>query len=114
MGVQTSYNYAMPRGVAGSLYDLSDYAADSRLNAADKGQLLFGMGVVTGDSKGINIRVPKTGDTAAKFEGMRSTPTAKSKSSPWTRLTARSPAPVRTAWSVSRRNPHGCRWSMTA
>lgn len=70
MGVQTSYNYAMPRGVAGSLYDLSDYAADSRLNAADKGQLLFGMGVVTGDSKGINIRVPKTGDTAAKFEGI--------------------------------------------
>lgn len=28
------------------------------------------MGVVTGDSKGINIRVPKTGDTAAKFEGI--------------------------------------------
>lgn len=70
MGVQTSYNYAMPRGVAGSLYDLSDYATDSRMNAADKGQLLFGMGVITGDSKGSNIRVPKTGDTAAKFEGI--------------------------------------------
>lgn len=52
------------------LYDLSDYATDSRVNAADKGQLLFGMGVITGDSKGSNIRVPKTGDTAAKFEGI--------------------------------------------
>lgn len=71
MGVQTTYNYATSRGVAGGLYDLSPYASDSRLNSETvAGDLKFGMGVVCGSAPGVNVKRPATGATTDKFEGI--------------------------------------------
>ena len=68
MSVQTSYNFATPKGVAGGLYDLSPYAVDSRRNEADDGVLKFGMGVVVGTTAGNQVKVPAA--TSDKFEGV--------------------------------------------
>jgi len=71
MGVQTAYNYATPRGIAGGLYDLSPYATNSRLNGeTEAGALKFGMGAVSGDNPGTDVKRPASGDTADKFEGI--------------------------------------------
>lgn len=70
MSVQMSYGYSTPRGIAGGLYDQSPYVVDSRLNEADNGKLLFGMGVVQGTVPGVNINLPAAGATAATFEGI--------------------------------------------
>lgn len=70
MSVQTSYGYSTPRGIPGGLYDQSPYVIDTRLNEAANGKLLFGMGVMYGTTPGVNINLPATGATAAKFEGI--------------------------------------------
>lgn len=71
MSVQTSYNYATPRGVAGSLFDLAPYSIDSRLNGEPAvGALKFGMGAVQGATPGSDVKIPATGATAATFEGV--------------------------------------------
>ncbi len=71
MGVQTAYNFATSRGVAGGLYDLSPYASDSRLNGETvAGALKFGMGVVGGSAPGANVKRPAAGATPANFEGI--------------------------------------------
>lgn len=66
---QTSYGFATPKGVAGGLFDISNYGASTRINAADDGDLKFGMGVVFGESAQ-EIVLPETGDTAAEFRGL--------------------------------------------
>lgn len=68
MSVQTSYNFATPKGVAGGLYDLSPYAVDSRRNESADGALKFGMGVVIGTTAGNQVKVPSA--TSDKFEGI--------------------------------------------
>ncbi len=68
MSVQTSYNFATTKGVAGGLYDLSPYAVDSRRNESADGTLLFGMGVVVGTAAGNQVKVPSA--TTDKFEGV--------------------------------------------
>lgn len=71
MSVQTSYNFATPKGVAGSLFDLAPYSIDSRINGeADAGVLKFGMGAIQGTAPGSDVKVPATGATAATFEGV--------------------------------------------
>lgn len=70
MSAQTTYNFEAKRGVAGGLYDLTPHAVDTLLNGAETGTMKFGIGVVTGDKPGVNVALPKTGDTAAKFEGI--------------------------------------------
>jgi hypothetical protein len=71
MSAQTSYSYSTPKGVAGGLYDISPYAVDSRINGeTSEDALLFGMGAVQGDNPGVNVKVPTSADTAAKFEGL--------------------------------------------
>lgn len=71
MGVQTAYNFATPRGVAGGLYDLSPYVSDSRLNGETvAGALKFGMGVVCGTAPGANVKRPAAGATADRFDGI--------------------------------------------
>lgn len=69
MGVQTSYRYATPRGVAGGLYDLSEFEVNTRLNA-DTGTVLFGMGAVCGLNPGSDVILPAEGSTAEEFEGV--------------------------------------------
>ncbi len=70
MSVQTSYNFATDRGVAGGLYDLSHKTVNSFRNEAADGDLKFGMGVVTGTNKGVQVNLPATGATLASFEGI--------------------------------------------
>ena len=71
MSRQLSYNYQTPKGTAGSLYDISPYAIDSRVNGGSKAEaMMFGMGAVRGDTPGTNVVVPKAADTADKFEGV--------------------------------------------
>jgi hypothetical protein len=71
MSGQTSYGYTMPKGIAGSLVDLSPRAIDSRVNAeTETGVMKFGMGAMQGDSPGNNVRVPATGMTRDPFEGV--------------------------------------------
>lgn len=70
MSAQTTYNFATPRGVAGGLYDLSNYCIDSRINAEAGNGVCFGMGLVRGDKPGSNIKLPVTDSTAADFDGI--------------------------------------------
>lgn len=71
MSVQTSYRYSTPRGVAGSLFDISPYSIDSRVNGEKKaGTLMFGMGAVTGDNPGTDVKRPGNSATAEAFDGV--------------------------------------------
>lgn len=70
MSVQTTYNFATPRGVAGGLYDLSNYCIDTRINAQAGGNVCFGMGLIRGDKPGSNVKLPVAESTAADFEGI--------------------------------------------
>lgn len=70
MSAQTSYNQATPRGVAGGIYDISDYDIISRINENENGVMAFGMGVVVGTSKGEQVKVPEGGATLKDFEGV--------------------------------------------
>lgn len=70
MSAQTSYTQATPRGVAGGLVDLSTHAINTRLNGEVGNTMKFGMGVVQGATPGSDVRIPATGATAAKFEGI--------------------------------------------
>ena len=70
MSAQTSYNYAMPKGSAGSIYDLSPYTINTRKVEADDGAIGFGMGVVIGTAAGTGIALPTEESTIAKFEGI--------------------------------------------
>jgi hypothetical protein len=71
MAGQLSYSYQTPKGVAGSLLELSPYAVDSRLNGeVDETVMLFGMGAMRGDNPGVNVLVPEAGMTIDLFDGM--------------------------------------------
>ena len=64
MSMWTNYTQSTPAGVAGGLYDLTDHVVDSRMNEA--AGLKFGMGVVQGKT----VKLPATGATIDKFEGI--------------------------------------------
>ena len=70
MSAQTRYGFSTPIGFAGGIYDLSPYAIDTFLNEEETGTMSFGVGVVTGSNAGAGVKLPKSGDTAAKFEGI--------------------------------------------
>ena len=70
MSAQTSYAQATPRGAAGGLFDLSGHAVNTRINGESGTTLKFGMGVVQGSTPGSDIKIPATGATTAKFEGI--------------------------------------------
>lgn len=70
MSAQTKYGFSTPIGSAGGIVDLAPYAIDSFLNEEKNGVLMFGVGVVQGTKPGVNIALPATGATAAKFEGI--------------------------------------------
>ena len=74
MSAQTSYNFAIPLGVAGSLFDISPYRIDSRLNGErTAGKLKFGMGAVRGANPGFDVVVPVAASAPALFEGVTMT-----------------------------------------
>jgi hypothetical protein len=71
MSGQMSYNYTMPKGIAGTLVDISPRAIDSRINAeTEAGVMMYGMGAMQGDTPGVNVIVPEDGMVAEQFEGV--------------------------------------------
>lgn len=74
MSGQKSYGYATPRGIAGSLYDLSPYTIDSRINGeTDPKSLKYGMGVIQGTTPGLSVKLPAAGTSTEIFEGIAMT-----------------------------------------
>lgn len=67
MGVQTSYNYGISKGIAGGLYDLTYYENNTFVTP---GGIPFGYGVVKGATPGSDIKLPSSASTAADFEGV--------------------------------------------
>ncbi len=67
MGVQTSYNYGMSKGIAGGLYDITNYENNTFITP---GGIPFGYGVVKGTVPGSDIKLPSAASTAADFEGV--------------------------------------------
>lgn len=70
MSMWTNYTQSMPAGVAGGLYDLTEHVVDSRMNGESATALKPGMGVVQGAVPGKAVKLPATGATAEKFEGI--------------------------------------------
>lgn len=67
MAAQTSYGFGFPKGVAGGLYDLTHHEVATR---QAEGTVQFGLGVVAGTNKGVDVKVPDNSATAADFEGV--------------------------------------------
>ena len=71
MNIRNDYGYQARLGLPGTLYDISPNAIDSRQNAeTDLGVMKLGIGVMQGDTPGVNVRIPFAGDTIAAFEGL--------------------------------------------
>ena len=67
MAVQTSYNFGFSKGVAGGLFDLSAHEVSTR---QAQGNVKFGVGVVVGTNRGIDVKIPESTNTAVDFEGV--------------------------------------------
>lgn len=70
MNMWTNYSQGMAAGTAGGFYDLSEHAVVSRLNGQADTALKPGMGVVQGKTAGKTVKLPATGATIDKFEGI--------------------------------------------
>lgn len=70
MNMWTNYKQGMSAASAGGFYDLSDHGVDSRMNAQSDLSLKPGMGVVQGEKAGVEVKLPATGATLEKFEGI--------------------------------------------
>lgn len=68
IAVQTNYGFSSSKGIPGGLYDLSAHEVASR--QAEGNNLSFGLGVVVGTNKGIDVAIPKSTATANDFEGV--------------------------------------------
>lgn len=67
MGVQTSYEYGISKGIAGGLYDITGYENNTYVTP---GKIPFGYGVVKGANPGTDIRLPDKDSKQADFEGV--------------------------------------------
>lgn len=68
MAVQTDYGFGSAKGVPGGLYDLSAHEVSTR--QAEGSSLSFGLGVVAGTNKGIDVKLPAAASTSDSFEGV--------------------------------------------
>lgn len=68
MSVQTNYGFSSAKGIAGGLYDLSAHEVATR--QAEGGNLSFGVGVVLGTNKGIDVAIPSSTMSSNDFEGV--------------------------------------------
>ena len=68
MAVQTTYGFGFPKGTPGGLFDLSAHEIATR--QAEGEGISFGVGVVTGSNKGIDVTIPTSAATTADFEGV--------------------------------------------
>ncbi|MCI8984757.1 MAG: hypothetical protein HFI60_02225 [Lachnospiraceae bacterium] len=67
MGVQTSYNYGISKGMVGGLYDITYHETNTFITP---GGIPFGYGVVNGTNLGVDVRLPDAESKAADFEGI--------------------------------------------
>lgn len=70
MAVQTSYGYFVDRGAPGTLYDNAPHEVLSRRSEEDDGAIKYGVGVVTGTTKGVQVKLPDTDSSLLSFEGV--------------------------------------------
>lgn len=68
MAVQTNYGLNSAKGIAGGLYDLSAHEVATR--QAEGKNLSFGIGVVLGTNKGIDVAIPASAVSSNDFEGV--------------------------------------------
>jgi len=69
MGVRYDYGYAIQKGVAGGIFDLS--LKNIFTFTIDEGnEIVPGMGVVSGITKGETVKLPDDSSTAGDFEGV--------------------------------------------
>ncbi len=68
MAVQTNYGFGSAKGIAGGLYDLSDHEVVTR--QAEGNNLSFGLGVVIGTNRGIDVVIPDATASTDDFEGV--------------------------------------------
>lgn len=67
MGVQTSYDYGISKGMVGGLYDISYYENNTFITP---GGIPFGYGVVKGTNPGVDVKLPDSDSKAEDFEGI--------------------------------------------
>ena len=67
------YSYQTRRGAAGTLYDISPYAIDSRLCDGPDGAMKYGMGTVAGEHPGATVALPTEASGPADFAGIAMT-----------------------------------------
>ena len=70
MAAQLDYGYSTPKGVAGSKYDIAFDEVITRKNEEADGVLKYGMAAMVGANAGSGVKVPATGCTADKIEGV--------------------------------------------
>ncbi len=70
MAAQLDYGYSTPKGVAGGKYDIAFDEVITRKNEEADGVLKYGMAAMVGTNAGSGVKVPATGCTADKIEGI--------------------------------------------
>ena len=70
MSAQTNYNYFPVHGAPGGIVDVNPIAIDTRIVEENTGVVFPGMGVVTGTTAGVQIKLPTSSATAADVEGI--------------------------------------------
>lgn len=70
MAAQLDYGYSTPKGVAGGKYDIAFDEVITRKNEEADGVLKYGMAAMVGTNAGSGVKVPVTGCTADKIEGI--------------------------------------------
>ena len=68
MAAQTNYGFSSAKGIAGGLFDLSAHEVVTR--QAEGNNLSFGLGVVIGTNRGIDVVIPDSTIKADDFEGV--------------------------------------------
>lgn len=70
MAAQLDYGYSTPKGVAGGKFDIAYDEVVTRKNEEEDGVLKYGMAAMIGTAKGTSVKIPTTGATKAKIEGI--------------------------------------------
>ncbi len=70
MSAQTNYNYFPVHGAPGGIVDVNPIAIDTRIVEENTGVVFPGMGVVTGTTAGVQIKLPVAASEVADFEGI--------------------------------------------
>lgn len=68
MAAQLNYGYSIPKGIAGGKADLS--YDDVVTRSSEDGKVKFGLAVQTGTKAGIGVKLPASGATKDKIEGV--------------------------------------------